>query len=158
MHFGKKIGDKLRNYGAFLGLDYSPGYGDMNGQSHLESLKKNQDGDWVISSLDRDSFRDPLTETVYSVSEEAVKKFLTFINQNDVLSLADRRKSDLFVTDYSPWRWDFRFGDPATGRRPESYRLWEYNEYSDNDNRLLKELNDRFKSLHGAVISKKKVD
>ena len=158
MHFGKKMNRKQVNFEDFLGLDHSPGYGDMNGQSHYESLKKDKDGKWIISSLDRDSFRDPLIETVYSVSEDAVKSFLVFINQKNILSLTDRKKSDLFVTDYSQWRWDFSFADSAVGKGPELYQLWEYKEYSDADNKLLTELEERFEGLSGAVISKKKTD
>ena len=158
MHFGKKMNRKPVDIGSFLEVYHSPGYGDMNGQSHSESLKKNKDGKWTISSCDRDSFRDPLVETVYSVSEDAVKSFLIFINQKNILSLTDRKKSDLFVTDYSQWRWDFSFADSAVGKRPELYQLWEYKEYSDADKKLLKELEDRFEGLRGAVISKKKTE
>ena len=61
--------------GSFKSFSYSPGYSDMNGASHYETLKKDENETWVIVTGDRDSFEEPMVTKTYEVSEDAVEEF-----------------------------------------------------------------------------------
>lgn len=140
--------------GELLSFTYSPGYSDMDGESHQDRLERNGDGEWKIVSRNRNSFGEPMIVTTYSVSADAVGRFVTFLEENDVLSLEDRPDDDLFATDYSPWSYRAVFDNSAGGGDAyESCSIGEYKQYSERDYELLKELNRQFRSLFGAVVS-----
>ncbi len=133
---------------------YHPGYGDMDGGYHVNSLEKDERGEWMIISRNRDSFGEPDIVTVYAVSKEDVYSFETFLKEKKISSLVDRRDSDDFVTDYSPWYYSVTFDSPSEGEsKRERYDIYEYKEYSDTDRKLIDELRTRFDGLKGRVIS-----
>lgn len=140
--------------GDFIEFMYSPGYSDMDGASHFEKLYKNDNGNWVIESRDRDSFEEDAILTIYEVSDEDVEDFLQFVTKKNVLGLENRNDSDDFVTDYSEWSISFIYDNSANGGSGrENYRLYEYKEYSDKDYELIKTLKEKFKNMHGNIIS-----
>ena len=133
---------------------YHPGYGDMDGGYHVNSLEKDERGEWMIISRNRDSFGEPDIVTVYAVSPEDVHSFEAFLKEKKISSLADRRDSDFFVTDYSPWYYSVTFDSLSEGdSKHESYDIYEYKEYSDKDRKLIDEMRIRFNDLKGKVIS-----
>ncbi len=140
--------------GKLIGFQFSPGYSDMEGGYHNESLEKNEDGEWVIVSRDRETHSEPETVTVYAVSEEALKDFEAFIIDNNIVKLERRKDSDLFMTDYSPWRYSITFDDSSVGGDGyKIYNIEEYTNYSNRDYDLIKKMSEKFKDLHGEVIS-----
>ena len=140
--------------GELKSFSYSPGYGDMNGASHNERLRKNDAGDWTIESRDRETHEEPFTVTVYAVSEEGVKEFEAFIKNKNILSLLNRKDSDDFITDYSSWSYTFDFDNTAVGgTKWDYYTISQYKQYSKADYELLKELDQQFEALHGEIIS-----
>ncbi|MCR5410135.1 MAG: hypothetical protein K6E90_04055 [Lachnospiraceae bacterium] len=146
--------DKIVEVGELTGFSYHPGYGDMDGAYHFQSLEKNEDGDWVIIVSDKDNFSEPLIIRTYEVSDEAFEDFESFIKENNILALSDRKDSDLFVTDYTPWYYSFSFDNTSVGGDSrESYSIEEYKEYSDKDQELLEKLDTRIKNLRGKMIS-----
>ena len=154
MLFGKNKKSEPVELGELMWFNYSPGYGDMNGSSHSESLEKGEDGKWVIVKRDRNMFSDPMEVTTYAVSDEALKKFLDFVREKNVLELCEREDSNLFITDYSAWYYGFTFDESSIGgSRIKSYNISQYKEYTDEDYKLLKELDQQFADLHGEVIS-----
>lgn len=133
---------------------YSPGYSDMGGEMHSEALKKDEDGNWQIVSRDRASLNEPTVITTYAVSQEAFERFVYFLEEKDVLSLANRKESSFFLYDYSPWNYRFVFEKNDNGRLVwDRYQISQYKEYSDSDNQLLEELKRQFRDLHGEKIS-----
>ena len=137
-----------------LRVDYSPGYGDMRGQYHAVSLRKDKNGSWTCVSRDREDHRAPTVTAVCAVSDEAAEQFLAFIEKEDILSLQNRRKSDLFASDYSPWSWNIDYEAESFGKSKKcSCSIEEYKEYSGKDRELLKELRRRFTALPGEKIS-----
>lgn len=154
MLFGKNKASSSAELGELMWFNYSPGYSDMDGSSHSESLEKGKDGKWVIVKRDRSRFSEPMEVTTYAVSDEALEKFLKFVREKNVLELCDREDSDQFITDYSAWHYGFTFDESAIGGEMiESYDISQYKEYSDADRELLKELDQQFEALHGEVIS-----
>ena len=154
MLFGKNKASSSAELGELMWFRYSPGYGDMDGSSHSESLEKGEDGKWVIVKRDRNGISEPMEVTTYAVSDEALEKFLKFVREKNVLELCDREDSDLFITDYSAWYYSFTFDESSIGGDMiESYDISEYKEYTDADHKLLKELDQQFEALHGEVIS-----
>ena len=133
---------------------YHPGYSDMRGARHEEVLRKNESGEWMITSEDREYFNDPLRITRYAVSADKLEAFERFLKDKKILSLSNRLKSSLFVTDYSPWEYRILLEEDTSslGSRDE-YRIPEYKKYSERDRGLLKELDLRFRDLHGEKIS-----
>lgn len=146
---GKKGKENLKNT-VLRRLEYSPGYGDMRGERHYESLEKTDNGDWVIVSSDREYFDAPTVTTTYEVSAEAVAQFEIFLTKNKILSLAERKDSKDFITDYSPWSYCIVLDDGACG---EYCTIRQYKRYSKKDYKLLNELRERFQSLRGRKIS-----
>ncbi len=67
--------------GSLVSFSYSPGYGDMDGEYHYSSLKKNENGDWIIESSNRKNLEEPTTVTTYAVSSDKVAAFETFIKE-----------------------------------------------------------------------------
>ncbi|MCR5322237.1 MAG: hypothetical protein K6E85_02985 [Lachnospiraceae bacterium] len=143
--------------GILIEFRYSPGYSDMNGASHSESLKKDENGKWLMTCRDCEEIGEPTLVTVYSVSDEAVADFLSFVENEKILSLKDRNDSNDYAMDYSEWGYYILFDNSAAGgKRREIYNIGEYKEYSDKDYELLKELNQRFRNLRGEKISETK--
>ena len=135
-------------------INYRPGYGDMLGGYHEVILRKDKDGNWTYVSRDREDYRAPTVTTVYGVADEAVAQLEEFILEKKILSLADRPKSDIFATDYSPWSWSIDCETKSLGKIEQSYCIIEeYKRYSGRDYELLNELRERFTALRGEKIS-----
>ena len=133
-------------------FDYKPGCEDMAGEYHVNYLRC-KDGEWTIRSIDREPDTREETTTVYAVDTAAVAEFEAFINENEIYKLADRKETDMFITDYTPWSYTIVFG--KVGSR-KTYRFGEYLDYTEKDRELIKELRDRFNALKGKKISEKK--
>jgi hypothetical protein len=126
----------------------------MNGTSIHETLRKNENGEWIIERRAREDFESPMIVTTYSVTDEDVKDFADFIIDNNVCGLENRPDSDLFITDYSAWDYGIEFDNSSIGgEKWEKYSIWEYKEYSDEDLALLEELDKKFEDLHYNKIS-----
>ncbi len=135
-------------------ISYSPGYGDMLGGGHSVSLRKDNEGNWNYISRDQEDHTSPTVTTVYAVSGEAVKELSEFISKKKIISLENRRDSDLFATDYSPWSWNVDYETTSFGKTKIRYcALKEYKNYKSSDYELLKELRERFYALKGEKIS-----
>lgn len=135
-------------------FEYSPGYGDMLGESHSATLKQNSDGSWSVISRDREHHRAPRIITTYAVSDETVRSFEEFIEKKKVISLENRPKSDMFATDYSPWSCCIEYSATSFGRTENRYcSITEYKRYSGRDYDLMKEMDNRFTALRGDKIS-----
>lgn len=135
-------------------VSYSPGYGDMLGGYHESILRKDRGGNWTYVCYDRETYDRPTVTTAYAVSAEAVAQFEEFIKDKKVLSLEDRPKSDIFMTDYSPWSWSIDYDTTAFGKTKQVYcGFEEYKRYSGRDYELLKELEKRFTAMRGERIS-----
>ena len=140
-------------------VSYSPGYGDMLGGYHESTLRKDKDGNWTFVSSDRETHDRPTVTTAYAVSDEAVAQFEKFINDNKVISLEGRPKSDLFATDYSPWDWSIDYETTSFGKTKREYcSFGEYKRYSARDYELLNELEKHFTDLCGEKISETSED
>ena len=140
--------------GELLEYRFSPGYSDMNGASHHETLTKDDNGNWVIISRDRDDMEDPMVETTYAVSDEDVANLDAFIKENNVLGLMNRPESDDFMTDYSPWGYGMVYNNSSLGgSEHEIYGIDEYHKYTHSDYELMEELDKLFKDIHGEKIS-----
>ena len=135
-------------------ISYSPGYGDMLGGYHVITLENDKDGNWIYACSDRETHNEPTITTTYAVSEEALAEFEEFIIKNDILSLENRPKSDIFATDYSPWSWSIDHLTTSFGKTKREYcSFGEYKEYSPSDRELLSKLKERFNALRGEKIS-----
>ncbi len=135
-------------------INYHPGYGDMSGEFHEASLKRDANGNLTYVSRDREDHRCPTVTAVYTVSPEAFERLSEFISEKKILSLEKRPKSDLFATDYSPWRWSFAYETTSFGKTKTGYcSIDEYKRYSGRDYGLLNELRERFTALRGEKIS-----
>ena len=133
---------------------YSPGYCDMRGEYHERLLRKNADDSWIMIFRDREYYEKPTIETVYEVSKEAVAGFESFLSENKVPSLVKRRESRDFMTDYSPFCFDFEYIEIINGKTKTVYSsITEYKEYSKRDFELLAALRERFLALKGRKIS-----
>ena len=140
--------------GSLHSFTYSPGYCDMDGGSHHTELTKTENGEWNYITSNRSEHSEPMTVSTYAVSEQKVSEFETFIKESKFTALSKRPKSDVFVTDYSPWHFGIDFVSSASGKRSyERYNITEYKKYSDKDRGLMKEVLDRFHALKGALIS-----
>lgn len=146
--------DKTIEVGELISLTYHPGYADEEGGRHNESLTKTNDGEWIIECLDQETHDEPATIKTYAVSDDDVERFEAFIKDNNVLALTDRKDSDDFVTDYSPWSYSIIFENSSIGGDDyETFSIDEFKKYSDADSELLKKLRKQFESLRGEVIS-----
>ncbi len=150
----KNSGDAPVEVGGLKTVRYSPGYGDSNGGHHSTVLKRNDAGDWIIECTERVDFESPEIVTTYAVSAEDEQEFEAFIKERNVLALKDRKESDDFVTDYSPWGYSFNYDNSALGGGSyELYSFGEYQVYSNKDYELIKELKERLEGLKGEKIS-----
>ena len=148
------FGSKKGNAGSLRSFSYSPGYCDMTGESHCTELKKNDDGEWVFISRDRDCHSDPFTVMTYSVSTESASEFEEYIKKINFISLSKRLKSSDFVTDYSPWHFAVVFDcSEIGGSSYDDYGISQYRIYSPIDQKLLKEVKEKFYALKGELIS-----
>ncbi|MCR4656181.1 MAG: hypothetical protein K5770_08140 [Lachnospiraceae bacterium] len=151
---GNENGIKGENVGYLKEFEYSPGYSDMRGACHYESLRKNDKGEWVIISRDREDIANPTIVTTYAVSTESLSEFEAFLTEKAVISLADRKESNDFATDYSPWSFSIIYDKSSGGgNKRETYRIEEYKKYSDADYKLIEEIKQEFKALRGKKIS-----
>ena len=140
--------------GELISFNYSPGYGDMNGEYHYESLQKDENGKWVIICRDREDHESPIIETTYAVSEADVYTFDEFMKEQNFAALSLRKESDLFITDYHSWSYSIDYDNSGFGGDKRFYvRISEYHDYSDADNKLMKEVLERFRGLRGKQIS-----
>ena len=149
----KEIAETIET-GELIEFRYYPGYSDMDGGYHGETLKKDENGEWIIECRDKKSIDKPEITTIYSVNEKYEKNFEAFLKDNNVASLTNRGDSDVFATDYSPWSYSVDFTDPSSesGKRI-NVSFGEYKEYSDEDYKLIKKLGERFEGLKGDVLS-----
>ncbi len=137
-----------------LGMYYSPGYCDMLGGRHGTSLQKQESGEWVIAASASEDHNSPTVTTTYSVLPEALAEFENFLNKKKILQLSKRPKSDMFITDYSPWSYSFDYETTSFGKVKRSYcSFGEYLNYSKRDRELLDELSKRFTGLYGEKLS-----
>ena len=133
---------------------YSPGYSDMRGARHEERLLKNEDGLWTVVCSDRECHNEPTVLTTYEVTAEAEAAFEAFLESEKVTALANRRDSDLFCTDYSPWEFTIIYDDGSSNRSRSAYfRIEEYKKYSEKDYAQLNALRERFRALRGRKLS-----
>ena len=148
------FGSKKGNAGHLSSFRYSPGYCDMRGESHQCELKKNDDGAWVFISRDRDCHSNPFSVMTYSVSPESASEFEEYIKKINFISLSKRLKSSDFVTDYSPWHFTVVFDcSEIGGSSYDDYGISQYRIYSPMDQKLLKEVKEKFYALKGELIS-----
>lgn len=148
------FGSKKGNAGHLSSFRYSPGYCDMRGESHQCELKKNDDGAWVFISRDRDCHSDPFSVMTYSVSPESASVFEEYIKKINFISLSKRLKSSDFVTDYSPWHFTVVFDcSEIGGSSYDDYGISQYRIYSPMDQKLMKEVKEKFYALKGELIS-----
>lgn len=135
-------------------LSYSPGYGDMLGQYESSTLEKTPDGGWTLACTRRERHDLPKVTATYAVDHRAVAELMTFIADNNILSLENRPQSNLFVTDYHPWCWYMDYDATTFGKRERKYwRIEEHQRYSTRDYKLLNELRQRFEALRGEKLS-----
>lgn len=145
---------KKGNAGELKSFSYSPGYCDMLGAGHRDSLEKNDEGQWVIISRNRENHSEPFVVTTFAVNEESAARFESFIKERNLISLTKRLDSKEFVTDYSPWSYGIVFDCSKIGGSSfDDYRISQYRIYSKKDTELLKEVRDMFYSLKGDLIS-----
>lgn len=140
--------------GKLVSFSYSPGYSDMEGAYHFDTLEKNGEGNWVVVLRDRDSIEEPLCVTTCSVSDADALRFEQFIKKRRILSLSRRLKSPVFLMDYSPWSAEMVFDCPGSGgNRRITVRLEQYRIYTGPDLKRIDEMTDLFYDLLGDVIS-----
>ena len=139
--------------------EHQIGYGDMNGGTHFETLRRDNSGKWVIVCYEQDTFYNPLIITTYAVSKDDLIRFDAFIKDNEVFKLSDREESNNFMTDYMPWSYYITLKNNETdGTGKTRYVLEEYRIYSEEDYALLKEMDTMFAEMRGKVLSEEKKD
>ncbi|MBR3341070.1 MAG: hypothetical protein IKG30_05580 [Clostridiales bacterium] len=145
---------KKGNAGELRSFSYSPGYCDMMGAGHRDCLEKNDEGQWVFISRNRENHSEPFMVTTYAVDEVAAARFESFLKERNLISLSKRLDSKEFVTDYSPWSYGIVFDCSKIGGSSfDDYCISQYRVYSKKDTELLKEIRDMFYALKGDVIS-----
>ena len=130
---------------------YSPGYCDMLGAFHRQTLKKTPDGGWEIEREDREEHSSPTEVTTFRVEKEKVASFAALLGGKAVRSLAKRPKSREFVTDYSPWYMEIAF-EPEPGKsrsEKDCLSISQYRRYSEKDRRTLEAVKAAFEALKG---------
>ena len=142
--------------GALLKVRYSPGYGDMIGAAYSTVLLKDSEGKWIMEVNEREDHSSPTHVTTYSVSEEDAASFEAFIREKRIYDLQNRKDSDEFITDYSPWGWRMEFANPDPDKKlPEYVDIRQYKKYSNSDLELINALREKFNSLKGQMISQR---
>ena len=137
-----------------ISFDYSPGYSDMNGALHHESLHKNDNGDWIIESRDREIISEPVKITTYAVSLEDVIRFDTFLREKDFVSLENREESNDYWLDHSPWNYTIKLAvSDSEGEHGERHSIGQYQQFSEEDFVLMNEVDQLFLDIHGEKLS-----
>ena len=133
---------------ALCEFTFSPGYCDMLGAYHCQTLKKTPEGGWVIECRDREEHSSPEVVATYPADAEKVASFAGLLGGKAVRSLAKRGKSRDFITDYSPWSMRITF-EPADGKRSEKdyLSLDQYRRYSKKDYQTIEEIKAAFAAL-----------
>lgn len=145
---------KYNEVGNLISFSYSPGYSDMNGASHVETLKYDDSLGWVYVEEDRESIEELTYVVIYSVDPNDVDKFEQFIKESGFLELEKRPEVDAYVLDYSPWNYRVIFDNSSFGgSRREGYHISEYQEYKKADKKLIDKTDMMFHSLKGEKIS-----
>ena len=140
---------KLRLYKFTL----SPGYGDMRGARYFEEMKRNEAGEWIITSSSREYYSAPTKVTTYSVTEEQADAFEKFIKDKRIPSLERRLKSKLFITDYHPWSISISFREEDGNYSSEKYYSFgEYKLYTPTDRKKIATLKKMFEDMHSTII------
>ena len=135
---------------------YSAGSNDMAGDKHVQELKKNDKGDWIIEVNERTCYEEPLIVTTYAVSEEDVLEFEGFLRQKKFASLAERPDSDYYILDESPWNYYAFFKDEEGNT--SSFSFDAYKEFTDEDYALMKGVDEKLEAMRGKQLSRKKVN
>ncbi|MCR5830710.1 MAG: hypothetical protein K6G67_01035 [Lachnospiraceae bacterium] len=86
--------DEIVETGELIEFRCYPGYSDMNGGYHGECLKKDEGGEWIIESSNKESIEDPEITTVYSVDAKSEQEFEAFLKEKNVASLKNRMDSE----------------------------------------------------------------
>ena len=150
----KKSAKGFKMYGELKEFRYRPGYSDMDGGYHSDVLYKGDDGKWIIESRNRSSMSDPTVVTKYVVGYDSEIEFEAYLKSSDIPSLENRKDSDLFVTDYTPWHYTIVFElQTDKGIEIQEFDLDEYKEYSDKDYSLIKSMKTQFDMLKSNKIS-----
>ena len=135
-------------------ISYTPTCNTMLGEEHGTSLKRDKNGNWIMTCRDREAHGKPMTVAVYSVSDESVEQLERFIKDNEIITLEYRPEFNIFATDQRPWRWSIDYDITSSGETDHGYCiLEEYRKYLENDYALLKELKKRFTEMRGEKIS-----
>ena len=137
---------KRDRYGELEAIHYSPGYGDMVGEYHSETVRRDENGDVVYVIKDRESFNESAVTRTYAMPEDALTRLEDIIREYDLTDLENRRMSERLVTDYSPWSYQFVF-------EKDNVRLTEFRRYKKKDLEHLKELMDTAHAMRGELIS-----
>lgn len=145
-------------HGPLLSFTYSPGYSDMEGGYHYESLECTDAGDYVLIVHDQESFHDSEIITTYAVTEAQWQEFSDYLLDNDVAGLSDRRDIDDFALDWSPWHYTVIYDDSAYGGTGyDTYGFGQYKAYSDHDHEIMKELDQMLLDMEQDMISQETV-
>lgn len=150
--------NETAEHGPLLGFTYSPGYSDMEGGYHYESLECTDAGNYVLITHDQDSFDAPEIITTYAVTEVQWQEFCDYLLENDVADMSNRRDTDDFALDWSPWHYTVIYDDSAyDGTGYDTYGFGQYKAYSDHDYDVMKELDRMLKDMKQNMISQETV-
>ena len=139
--------------GNLVMFQYHPGYNDMNGGYHYQFLAS-KNGEWFIECYDQEMIGEPEVTIVYSVSEDDVEAFGNYLKAIHVDQLMEREDSNDFITDYSAWSYSITFVNPTGESKYIEIRFDQYKEYSDEDYKLMKEIDKRFDALKKNEVSR----
>ena len=141
-------------HGELIRIIYKPGYGDMEGGTYYEIIGKNDDGEYVYVISEQDSASSPVVVTTYAFSEEKMAKLEEYCSMYDLASYSNKRDSDDFALDYSPWNYTLVYDESAYGGSGNAtYSFGEYKFYSDQDLERINELRRGMTGLRGEMIS-----
>lgn len=144
----------FKTLGKLVEFTYRPGYSDMEGGYHSETLKRGDDGRWIIECRDRETHSDPTIVTTYQVGTDSETYFEGFIKEENIPEYENRKESDDFVTDYSPWSYHMVFEkDTGSGTEIQEFTINEFREYSDDEYTNIKKMNSLFKCLKNTKLS-----
>lgn len=145
---------KKGNAGELNSFSYSPGYSDMRGAYHRDSLEKNDAGEWFFITRNRECHSDPVIVNTYSADQKKVSDFVSFVKDKNIISLTKRLESKEFACDYSPWSFIVVFDCSAVGGSSyDDYNISQFRIYTPKDRELLNELKEKFYNLKGDMIS-----
>ncbi|MBQ7161446.1 MAG: hypothetical protein IJR90_07040 [Clostridia bacterium] len=139
-------------------FSYSPGYSDMRGAYHEQTLKKDESGRWVIICSDREYYNAPTVVKTYLAAEDGMEGFEALVKSRKVLSLSRRAKSRMFLTDYSPEEYYILLEKDPDGKGDlKDYRITQYKRFFKRDFRSLELLRETFEALKGQKISEEEI-